>query len=350
MHHPISLHLRWLAAALALALECSGAIAREKIDVIVVGNGDRMTGEIVALSHGQLSLKTDYMGTVMIEWLDIVSIQSSQGFVVEDVHGDIYFGAMRSEAERGPLTIGSSEGNPQRIELANIARITPSEKTLWSRLQGSLSVGFDYAKASDITTLSGAFSTTYRGPEVIWSFDVDVNSTKDPAQGTLDRDKASFGYRWLRPEGKFWFGVSSLERNEETGVEARLLLGGGLGRYLVQTSRSEFSALLGAAATQEWATGEEGGQANLEGLVGADWRIFDFSTPKVSLSATGVYYPSMTESGRYRTTLNLSLRREIISDFYVDVSFYQSYDNQPPDVSAEKSDYGVTTSLGYSFY
>jgi hypothetical protein len=38
-----------------------------------------------------------------------------------------------------------------------------------------------------------------------------------------------------------------------------------------------------------------------------------------------------------------------VSDFYLDLSFYQSYDSDPPDVAAEKTDYGVITSLGYSF-
>ena len=44
-----------------------------------------------------------------------------------------------------------------------------------------------------------------------------------------------------------------------------------------------------------------------------------------------------------------ALRREIISDFYLDLSFYQTYDSDPPDAEAESTDYGVITSLGYSF-
>ena len=40
---------------------------------------------------------------------------------------------------------------------------------------------------------------------------------------------------------------------------------------------------------------------------------------------------------------NLTLRRELVKDFYLDLSFYHAYDNRPPDI-------GLTTSLGYSFY
>jgi hypothetical protein len=77
--------------------------------------------------------------------------------------------------------------------------------------------------------------------------------------------------------------------------------------------------------------------------------VFDFASPKTNLTAQVVLFPSLTESGRYRTDANISLRREIVSDFYLDFSLFHAYDTDPPDVNAEKSDYGFITSLGYSF-
>jgi putative salt-induced outer membrane protein YdiY len=349
MLQPSCRALKLLCAALALSLSCTAAGAREKIDAIVLRNGDRITGEIKTLEHGHLSVDTDYMSIVLIEWLDVVEVHTTQGFVIEDVHGDVYYGAIDSDSGRGAIAVATGDGTSRRLELAEIARISPEEKTFVNRLDGSLSVGFDYAKSSDITTLGASLDTTYRGRSIVWNFSADVNSTKDPTQGTLDRDTVVFVYRWLREHGQFWSGLSSFERNEETGVEARVTVGGGFGKYLMQTSRSELSMLIGVGATQEWATGEDDSQSSLEGIIAADWRIFQFSTPKVTLAASGVLYPSITESGRYRTNLSMSLRREIITDFYLDLSLYGSYDNQPPDSEAEKSDYGLTTSLGYSF-
>lgn len=39
------------------------AYSREKIDVIVLENNDRITGEIKQLENGLLTLPTDFMGT-----------------------------------------------------------------------------------------------------------------------------------------------------------------------------------------------------------------------------------------------------------------------------------------------
>ena len=338
-------------ALLGLAALLSAPVdAREKVDVIYVKNGDRVTGEIISLEYGELSVKTDSLGTISIEWPDVTSVESAQGFILEDLYGGRYYGTLETDASTKQLTVAEEGGAPAQLALLDVTRISPGETTFFSRMQGSFSVGFDYAKSSDITTISGAMDLSYRAPAFAWALSADVNTTKDPNQGTLDRDTLSYSYQWLRPHRRFWAGLTSLERNEETGIDARWTLGGGLGMYFVQTPRSELSGVIGLAGTKEWATGEEDNQESLEGLLGGTWRIFKFNTPKVSLNASLVVYPSITESGRYRTSGSLSLRREIVSDFYLDLSLYQSYDSDPPDATAEKDDYGITTSLGYSFY
>ncbi len=48
------------------------------------------------------------------------------------------------------------------------------------------------------------------------------------------------------------------------------------------------------------------------------------------MNSAALLFPSLTDSGRYRTNLNLSLRRELVKDFYLDLSFYHAYDSEPP--------------------
>jgi Protein of unknown function, DUF481 len=341
---PLSMFAIWLVFA---APAC--ADSREKVDVITLFNGDRLTGEIKSLEYGRLALETDYMGTVQIEWPDIVRIESPQDFQVEDAEGSLLYGHIVADPEAGYLAVADGSSATRRVELTQVARLSQSETRLLDRLHGSFSLGFDYAKSSDITTLSGSFNTNYRGPTSSWSLGIDVNSTHDPAQGTIDRDSIQYGYRWLRSGRHFWAGVTSIERNEETGIEARLLVGGGFGSYFFRTPQNEVAAVAGIAASREWATGAANSQNSLEGILAVDWRIFDFAAPKTNLAASAVLFPSLTESGRYRTDAKISLRREIVSDFYLDLSLFHAYDTDPPDVAAEKSDYGVITSLGYSF-
>jgi putative salt-induced outer membrane protein YdiY len=346
---PIIVQAGILLVALQLAATPSGAMERGKFDVVVVRNGDRITGEIQSLAYGRLTVETDSMGTVQVEWPDVIRVESPQSFLVEDTEGNLLYGSLPADPQAGQLSVAGGAALTHRVAMPQVARLSQSEDRLLDRVHGSFSLGFDYTKSSDIAVLSGSFNTNYRGPNSSWSLGVDLNSTRDPAQGTIDRDSIKYSYRWLQPGNRFWSGLTSVERNEETGIEARVLVGGGYGRYFLQSSSNEVAALVGIGASREWATGEADDQTSLEGIIGVDWRIFDFASPTTSLTAKGILYPSLTESGRYRTDASVSLRREIVSDFYIDLSFYQTYDSDPPDLEAATTDYGVVTSLGYSF-
>ena len=66
-----------VTAATALWANPLQAQARPKTDVVILKNGDRITGEIKGLDLGILTLKTDWMGTVEIEWDNIERVKSS---------------------------------------------------------------------------------------------------------------------------------------------------------------------------------------------------------------------------------------------------------------------------------
>jgi hypothetical protein len=63
-------------------------------------------------------------------------------------------------------------------------------------------------------------------------------------------------------------------------------------------------------------------------------------------------YPSLTESGRYRLEWDFKYRQEIITDIFVSLSGWYSFDNKAPigvDTTVRQDDYGLVTSLGWDF-
>ena len=56
-------------------------------DIVTLRNGDRLTGEILSVEHGQLALKTDALGTVYIEWPQVTGLSSRFPFMVEHLGG-----------------------------------------------------------------------------------------------------------------------------------------------------------------------------------------------------------------------------------------------------------------------
>jgi hypothetical protein len=59
-------------------------------------------------------------------------------------------------------------------------------------------------------------------------------------------------------------------------------------------------------------------------------------------------FPSITDAGRVRADLEIGLRRELVTDLFIELSVYDSYDSKPPEDGTD-NDYGIVTSLGYTF-
>jgi hypothetical protein len=60
-------------------------------------------------------------------------------------------------------------------------------------------------------------------------------------------------------------------------------------------------------------------------------------------------FPSLSTAGRVRLEFDSKLRIEIFKDFYWSLNLYNSFDSEPPTATANRNDFGVTTSLGWKF-
>jgi len=123
---------------------------------------------------------------------------------------------------------------------------------------------------------------------------------------------------------------------------------GGWGRYLVRHAGNDLLAGFGLSVNHEVPV-EGDATENLEGLIALDWEKFRFSTPKTDLSVQLLFYPSLSQWGRYRLEAKARVKQEIVKDLFVSLTGYESFDSDPATAGANKNDWGVTLGLGYSF-
>lgn len=331
-------------------LQCFAVTAhadRTKTDVIHLANGDRITGEIKSLDYNSLKVSTSNVGTITIEWPAIRSITSDQSFTVEDREGNQYTGLF-DNGEDQQLTINLVVGDKVTLPLMEVVRMYQIETGFWNRINGSMSVGLNYTKASETSVINANMSATYRSPSIESTLTLSANSTKTET-GTTDRDQIANSLRWLRPGNKYWNLLTSWDRNEELGIDSRIQAGLGVGRHLIQRRHSAVDLTLGLSFNNEWVNGDSTSRQSAEGTISTEWRVFRFSDPETSLVSTLTLFPSITESGRWRSEFNITLSREIFKDFTIDLSYYNSYDSDPPDENAANKDYGIVTSASYKF-
>jgi hypothetical protein len=336
--------------ATALALLPAAAFAAPKTDIVSFLNGDRLTGEIKGLEKGRLELSTTTAGTVYIEWDKVASVETNQYLDVETSSGLRYFGRVPKSGGEGSMRV-QVEGEPegQTVAMNEVVRIHPIDQGgIIKRLDGYITAGFSYTKSDNETQLNFSGGLSSRDEKREWTLDAATTINARSDDTTSSMYDVTVGNRRFLQDRWFVQSFATAQGNDELGLNLRALAGAGLGRFLVQTLNAEWAAFAGLAATRENFV-EETERNSLEGVVGTQYSHFRYDTPKRSIDAGFAVFPSITESGRLRAEADVTSRVELVEDLFFDLTFYGSYDSDADPSAASNSDYGVVTSLGYSF-
>ena len=334
-----------LTALLVLATTTS-AVARKKTDLVYMTNGDRITCEIKGLDRGILQVGTDDIGTLNIEWENVDSLNSVYQFRVEDSFGEKYFGAVFMTSD-GILEVISG-GETERLSQPTVIAITPLEASFWQQLDGSMSVGFSYTKSNQLAQLNTDIYVRRRTPIRLFELDLSSIATSQEDEETQRREDLALTYTRLFEGRLFAMGGAGTQSNDELGLDFRVALFAGIGANLAQTNHNDLMTALGLSVNREYSENSNG-QTNLEAFLTAEHSVFRYDYPKTDITTEVTVYPSLTDWGRVRAEIDISASRELVPDFTIVLSFYDSYDSDPLESTAEKNDYGLVTSLGWTF-
>ena len=333
-----------------LLLAPVAAYSAPKTDVVVFRNGDHLTGEVKGLYRGRLSFDTDATGAIAIEWDELASVESKQVLQVELKSGMRYTGQSVSASAPGRLRMASTDGPAvAEFAFADVVRVDPIDQgSLIARTDGYVTAGYNYTKANRLQQFTFTGGLSMRDERALRDLDGSTTLTTQETVDDSERFDVSASHRRFLPDRRFWQAFVALEGNDELGLDLRTTVGGAYGSYLVQDSHNEWAVYAGLAATREDFL-SEGTSEGLEAILGAQYSFFRFDDPEANLDASLNLLPSLTESGRVRSEAKLRSRYEIVNDLFFEISLYGSYDTDADAEADSKSDYGVTTSLGYSF-
>jgi hypothetical protein len=335
-----------LTAALALFCACAASEA-QKTDVVVLENGDRITGEVKSYGEGRLVLDTSSAGFVKIKWNKIASIQSDKTFELETVAGIRYYGSLAPSEVPGKFVIVTDAGGVT-LDFFDMFLLAPLYQTFWRRWDGNLDLGFNYTQSSNLVQLTLNANGIYRRPK--YALETKLSVTYSQQQGVVADSRFTYSLDYFRFLSDRWFILTGagLDRNIQLGLKLRVLAGVGGGRNLIQTNQTMLSVYAGATGNHEQPVAGEG-KYNAEALVGGSYSYFMYDFPKLTLAASLDVYPSITVGGRVRLEASAYAKREIASDFYVSISIFDSFDNKDPSTGLPKNDWGPTVSVGWQF-
>jgi len=344
---------RFLFLLLMALFAClsSPAQARRR-DVVVMNNGDHVTGQLKRLQNGLLYIETDYVsGNIGLDWNQVRSVQSTATFQIVLNNGQRLVGKIEKvsgeKAKREDFLIREATGEVQ-VPSASIAQIDSKKPTFWRQLQGGIDVGYSFTSGNSQSTLNADTNARYRtkGWEVATSLDSTFNGQSGGSK--TNREDGQVTTAKFLNRNSFIGTLSDFLHSSQQDLKLRTTLGGGYGRYFKRTTNTNLAWLGGFVYVHEsfgTAAGNPSDQT-MEAVVGLQYNYvrFNFGQFQSQLRT----FPGLTDTGRLRLTTNNSLSIKLRNNFYLNFTFWDNFDSRPPAM-ARKNELGTSTGIGWSF-
>lgn len=331
-----------------LAALCLGSTAFANDDIVTMLNGDRLSGELKSLERGRLRFDSSATGTIPIEWDEVATLISHQSVQVETEAGARYLGRIVAAPRDAMIVVDTAEGSVE-LDMMNVVLMQPIKERRIDRIDAGITFGYSFAKSNEVQQLNLGFDASTRSEKRIVRLETDVIISDSDTDESNQRKRLDFEYTRLLPRRWGAGAVVRIDRNDELGVDLRTSVGAGAGRYLIQSNSMSLLFSGGVQFSRENVSAGVSDEESVEGFAGVNWDWFRYDSPELDLSSSLLVIPNLSDTGRVRAEFDMRLRWELISDLFWQVSFYNSFDSDPIDPGAEKNDYGVITSLGYSF-
>lgn len=330
-------------------------LGREKSDILVMRNGDRLTCEIKRLDSDVLYVRLDYvLGTISVNWSKVDHVESKQLFLVKTQDGSVYTGALSTVASTNarPVKIEVLETSSEKVELdqSQITQMEQTAENFVQRFNGQIGIGSTYNKGNQTAQYNLNANVNY--PRERWSASAAYSSNLASSNGastSTRNDIQLSALRLLRWNNWYYSGLTDFLQSTQQGITLQSTFGGGIGRYLKNTNRASISVLGGFAWQQinyQQNLLPSSTQHVTSALVSAQLNLFYFDRTNLSINA--MVLPALSDPGRVHFNLNTSYYIRIWRKFEWNFTFYGNWDNHPPP-GFSSSDYGTSSGVTWRF-
>lgn len=331
---------------LSLLISSTAQALNRKTDVLSFYNGDRITGEILKMYGGILELKTAAMGTIKIEWQDIAKLESKYNYEIRLSNGQRHYGTINTGVHPGEIDIADLYGD-HTVAALEVVELRPIKERWLDRIDLYLSAQYNYNKASSVQSSTFNTDISYEDERTQTTFTGRLTNTKTNTEDSRSV-RADLSRRiWTNRQEVYRLAFGNYENNDEQGLDRRIALGGGLGRYFIDTNRNRLTGAFGVQALTERKIDSSSDDQSVELFLSGEYAMWRFDTPEMDISLNGSVYPSLTENDRWRADSDIRIRWELLEDLFWDVSAWGTYDS---DAESEKEfDYGISTGIGWQY-
>ena len=325
---------------------------------VTLNNGDRLTGTILKSDDKTLSLKTEFAGTVVIDWAAVSGIISTERLNVSLKGGQMLVGPVATldgkfviqTSNAGAVSTSKeaisgirSKDEAAKYE-AELERLrNPSALDLWA---GFMDAGLSTARGNANTlaanvTVDAVRATSRDKLDFTFNSLYASNSTAGPTVATANAKRGGVKYDLNVNKKLFGFGFTTLEADQFQKVDLRWVAGGGFGYHAIKTDRVLLDLSGGGSVNKVfYSTGAR--QTSGEALIG-DELAYKLSK-SFAITQKFFFFPNVTDAGQYRFNFDLGAVSAIRKWLSWQVTLSDRYISNPL-TGTKKDDLLLTTGV-----
>lgn len=322
--------------------------AKSQNDTLILYNGQLLIGELKQASMGVITIDDVDLRLTQVKLYKIRKMVSHHPYRIETTSRDIHIGMLYPDEEDGKVRMVTNEGTVITLFLTELNVMIPLEKSFFKRLTGNLSAGFTYAKSSGIGQVN--FSGLAQYATRYWTYQLSAAEIGSLDSTGFSRDNENLEIFTSYSIDPKWFAAGTLnyQRNLELSLSRRFQQIAGIGNKLFVRKDWALMLISGLAFNQEKYTDGTGSGLLLEIPAMVRFNLYKFAHPNLQINTSQGLYIGLTQKGRIRFTGNTSISWQLVKDFWLTVTPYTSYDNQPAK-GGNTFDFGTAISFSYRF-
>ncbi|KPK04198.1 MAG: hypothetical protein AMJ64_14200 [Betaproteobacteria bacterium SG8_39] len=321
---------------LAMSLTMGSALAA---DVLLMQNGDRITGKISKIWDGEVYIEPPYADEIKVKLDKVKTIDARRDFEFEMGQEKKFVGQLGVDAQGNQVLVRNGEETP--LELSKVEELAePQTPFEW---EARTDVNADSSSGNSDTTnaLVQAYGMVRFGDH---RHEGKLAYNYQKTEGTVGRNQFDLGYdyNWLFGEHWYFAAAAGYSRDPVRDLDRRVTLGAGLGYQFYDDARRSLKTSVGPALVHE----EVAGETSESGA--AFWKL-DFRHRFYRDKFEYFYrhgYLVYTGGDKNRVfDASTGLRMDIVDDFYTNLQL-DFHNESKPALGRKDTDTKVILGIG----
>jgi putative salt-induced outer membrane protein YdiY len=346
--------------ALCALLVCASASVL-KADVVVMKNGDRVSGAVIKKEDKSITIKSEHFGTITAPWDQVQEIRTDEPINVQLSGGEIVRGKVVVREDR----IEIEPTPPRQLTPADVVALrNADEQRIYDRLlrpglldlwAGGITFGFagtqGNAQTLTLTTGLNAARITRSDKTTLYFNAIRATALIEGVEAaTAQAIRGGWAYNRNVTSRLFVNVFNDYEYDRFQNLDLRFVLGGGLGYNVWKGERGRLDLLSGVAYNRERFGSTDTAPAftrnSAEAYVGDDFAFKVNSA--ISLYQNARYFANLTDTGSYRLNFDAGANTRLFKWLTWNISISDRFLSNPLP-GRQRNDFLYTTGIGVTF-